>query len=521
MSSEAIYPVGVDLGNWNARVAAYDEALGHSVMVYNQDGHRTTRAVVEAAAVDGQPTSGINAPVGPSVFQVMQGQQNPSDDAEYENEQKTLISDFLKRILGLACDSYHAPMSQMRVVTSLPYEGNGDGTTSSTSKTTADVLKSCIEGDSCNGFCLEPTATCLAYNPSPELEHLLVVDGGGSGLKVSLVKQVVVATANGNNDGSPSSSPRVWSILHHQTTHQVSGALLIGELGQFVAQQFETKHRFPKGEVWSSKKVKNKLFLACESGLTTLYQSNNVTIHVDGLYEGMDCQVTISKPRWEMVSSKYANHAKETIKQVVAHAEGFTKIDAVLMSGNLHSWLRPLVESVMPKDGCKILPTPFSFDPAEAVALGCAMQAYLNLQDGNDREGPNLMETQRLVPLSPVSIGIDHVAAVESSEKSTSGSAEGDDDTAATPTTILIGKGTPLPAVATYRFNAGSSSNGEVAVWQVEPILKKLAVLDDKNNDDDGGSDDASPTSVLVRIQLSQTGQLTIAMGGEHIGIGQ
>lgn len=528
-------PVGIDLGSWNARIATYDEGLDHSVMVYNKDGHRTTRAAV---VVD-DDSGGSNNNADNNTVNVLDLIRDHVQQDGDDSKSNKLIVNFLNQILGLACDSSHAPIDRMRVVTSLAYDGQYDGQKSPSSSTAA-VLRSCLDGDSCIGFCYEPIAVCLAYDPSPELKHLLVVDGGASGLKVSMVKQIPLPAASasmGTNDPgseSSSSSPSVvWSIVHHQSTTEVSGSHLVEQMGMFVAQQFETKHRFPKGEVWSSKKVQRKLVKACEPGLLTLYQSNNVTIHVDGLYEGMDCQVSISKPRWEMTSSKLANQAKDLIKRVISDS-GITSVDGVFLSGNLHSWLRPLVDSALKSSlsgeiSLNEIMKVASFDPSEAVALGCAKQAYYNLSmlengdgddddnDGNDEKEETFksLSPQQEVLVSPVSIGF-------SARQTTTDEKQADDsDSDGITTTTLIERGTPLPAVASFRSGAGGNGSCEVGfpmtVWQLEPCKKQLAVLDNSSSDN---CDNNSGKGLTVRVQLTRTGQLTIAAGGKHITIG-
>merc|ERR1712195_341932 len=110
-----------------------------------------------------------------------------------------------------------------------------------------------------------------------------------------------------------------------------TGEALVETLGQSVAQQFEIKNRFPRGEVWQSKKARAKLQNACENGLTTLQINNTLTIHVDSLYEGMDCSVTIGKGKWDHLSSKIVNNAKTFLKEIAATSPSSTdkNIDTV------------------------------------------------------------------------------------------------------------------------------------------------------------------------------------------------
>jgi molecular chaperone DnaK (HSP70) len=421
-ATRAVTAVGMDVGSYNARVATYDVSLDHPVIVNNHDGNRYTRATV-----DDQP--------------VLLMTDTP--EAQKEFVQATLLQ--------LACDSVHAPVARMRVVMACP-------------PNTETALQACLPKDACVGVITEAAAICTAYEPAANNETILVVDGGASGLKVSVVRQ----TSSGGDHP-------VWSLVQQEVNTNVSGPKLISSLAEHVAQQFETKHRFPKGEVWSSKKAQKKLLKESESALSTLAQgATTVTVHVDGLYEGMDCQVQVSKPRWEMLSRKLATSAKDSLQKMAA-AENVGSIDTVLLSGNLHAWLKPICDTVF----SGLVETATGFDPAEAICLGCAKQAYWNTQ----------METTTMTPtqeckLSPVSIGVD------------------DEENN---TTVLIEKGTPLPAFATHKADGETK---QITLWQVEPTRKQLAVIANYSG------------SQQLRLQLSESGELSIAVGGETLRIG-
>jgi hypothetical protein len=475
--------VGLDMGSWNARVATFDESLNHPVVAHNQDGNRITRAQLLVTNEDG-PEEFV------SVLKAMQECDDADGGDDTTSTPKPQVTEFVQGILQLACDSTHKSMSQLRVVTSVA----ADDSCSPKGKNCKEPLQACLDElkTLSVGFILEPAAICLAYEPDPAtVSNVLVIDGGASGLKVSIVKQIQLS--------SDKSQPPLFSIVEHRRHETVSAPLLLEQLGMHVADQFGTKCRFPKGEVYASKKVKKKLERHCESALTTLFTTgqSNATIHIDGLYEGMDCQVTISKPRWEMVAAKMASRVKDILKQVSAERN----IDIVLLSGTLHAWLRPLVESVFSAE--KVArPT---FDPCEAVALGCAKQAYWNIQQTDELLKTTTLEVVQEIPLSPVSIAVlAETAANDESETKTDASGE--------ELLLLIQVGTPLPAVATHQPAADATP---FALWQIEPTRKKLAVFDTSSS-----ASSASSSSSLLRVQLSETGRLSIHVGGEHLTIG-
>jgi molecular chaperone DnaK (HSP70) len=399
--------IGIDLGSWNARVATFDEALNHPVLIHNRDGHRSTR--VQLAETDTVTAANLQA--------------------------------FIRqRVMHLATDAAHT--KELNVITSIPSEEAVDAKW-------LTILKKF------GGVITEAAAVCLAYddviNPK-DGQKILILDGGASGLKATLLQ---------NKNG-------LLSRQASQSLSAVNGTALVDALAQSAAQQFEQKNRFPRGEVWESKKAKLKLQRACEAALKTLQINNTVTIHVDGLYEGVDCQVSISKPKWDHLSSKLAAQAKQFLSQL-------PEADLVLMSGNLHNWLKPIASGIFKE---KLVSSP-SIDPSEAVALGCARQAYLKLSSTEEKLNEPTMEVQ----VAPISIGIKKNPEEE---------------------VTMIDRGTPLPAMVTHTLEGSSS----IELWQLQPQPKQLATLADL--------DDSS----TLKLHLSQQGKLKIWVNGESLVIG-
>ena len=415
---------GVDLGSLNARVATYDASLNHPVLVHNHDGHRTTKVVF--------------------------GDANEPVTAE------TLKEFYQKRLLQLATDAAHT--KDLLVVTSVPH--------SSVSEEWLQILQNF------GGVITESAAVCLAYQddlpePNGKTQRILVVDGGASALKATIL--------------SSTSSSGLWVEEESHKLDTVHGQALIDSLAQSVAQQFEQKHRFPRGEVWESKKARRKLNQACESGLKTL-QINNTSamIHVDGLYEGMDCQVSISKPKWEHLSSKLVYATKQFLQPFLEK-----DIHHVVLSGNLHTWLKPIVKSIFADKLLSSSP----IDPSEAIALGCTKHAYFILQQ-QEQEVTTSTDASQIpptleVPTAPVAIG---VTTKEDEEP-----------------IVMIDQGTPLPTIASLDYAGGEGASMDI--WQLQPTHKKLATL----------QEDAACS---LKLQLSATGQLRISVNGESIIIG-
>jgi len=483
--------VGIDLGSYNARVAYFDDDyLNHPVVANNNDGRRTTRVVMSAELNDcGSDSNNSN------------NKKNNTVPVTVTN-----LDQFLnEEIIPLAKDAAHT--KDVSVIVSIPNDdpNDDDGTI------LKEYLK-VLQQSGKRGVITEAAAICLAYDLDKDATNnrrILVVDGGASGLKIALLR----ATSNG-----------LWCLESTKKTQSVTGEALVETLGQSVAQQFEIKNRFPRGEVWQSKKARTKLQKACENGLTTLQINNTLTIHVESLYEGIDCSVTIGKGKWDHLSSKIVNNAKTFLKEIAAAAAATTSssstdnndsnnIDTVLLSGNMHAWLKPMIQSIFPG---KLLSSN-NIDPAEAICIGCTIQANWNLnhpqqedllesiiESSNSNDNENMIPTTLDVPMSPIAIAIGCII-------NNNGNRRNNDN-------IVIDTGTPLPALVNYDFlppkseeqkeESSSSSSSSIEIWQVKPTEKHLATL----------SDMTEPST--IRMLLTESKKLRIAVGEETIVIG-
>ena len=425
MSSSKTIAVGIDLGSYNARVATFDDHSNHPVCAHNSDGRRTTRVVLPADESGGF------------------GSRNNTVPVTAEN----LDSFINDKLMPLAHDAAHT--KDLSVIASVPND----------ERIPEEWMKALRQSG--RGVITEAVSVCLAYDLENKMDSItdkrvLVVDGGASKLKAAILR----GTSNG-----------LWCLESTKTTDTVNGETLVQTLGQSVAQQFEIKCRFPRGEVWQSKKARAKLQRACENGLTTLQINNNLTIHVESLYEGMDCQVSISRAKWDHLSSKLVKSAKEFLNTLAAQ-----EIDAVLLSGNMHTWLKPMVKSIFPG---KLIS---GVDPSEAIAIGCTIQANWILSHPDAAMTTDLPTTLQ-APISPVAIAI----------------LQKDN--------VVIEKGTPLPALVNYDLSSEENSS-PVEIWQVKPTEKHLATLSDLSE------------NCSIRILLTESKKLRIAADGESIVIG-
>jgi molecular chaperone DnaK (HSP70) len=442
--------IGIDLGSFNCRIGMYDDTKQHPVVVSNRDGHRTTHIIL---------------------------------DAEIEDPIKQKEA-FFQRIMTLAVDAAHT--KDLHVVVSVPNNNQCE-----------EWTKVLLQDKSFNARVItEAAAVCLAYendestatttesptttpsSSSSSSTRTLIIDGGAQAIKATILSQ----TSNG-----------LWKLEQaEETLTTVNGNALLEPLAKFIAQQFELKHRFPRGEVWeNSKKARTKIFQACQVGLKTLYINNSsVTIHVDGLYEGIDYQVAVSKPKWEHLSGKLVRETKAFLAKYKD-----CSCDRVLLSGGLFTWLTPIVKGIF---GDKLQTNTSYFDPSEAIAMGCTKQAYYHLAESSpSTSGSNNIPTDCTttldVPLAPVSIGIGPRRENKDDDNTTN-----DDNTNGG---VLIEKGTPLPAMVTQTSLPSTS----LELWQWEPTSKALCKLEELTD------------SSVLKLQMTTKGQLRVWVDGETL----
>jgi hypothetical protein len=336
--------------------------------------------------------------------------------------------------------------------------------------------------DAVVGVITKAAATCIAqHQPTPHptttttTTTILVADMDGDS---SLQLTVLMVTTAG-----------IYEQLSTVTVHGVSGPELLTLLSTHVATHFERQNKLSRGEVMKSKKAKSKLLKEAQRVLLSSSggggsggsggaagasgggggaAGHTMTFMLDGLYEGMDCNVNISKPRWELMTAPLIAKVETALNAIEPQ-----KIDSVLISGAwATTFLKLSIEKVF---GAKLILG--SVAPEEAVVLGCAKQAGLILA----KPGLSWNSTDVEVPVSPVAIGI------------------GDDNV------VLIPLGTPLPAKICHVLAAPTKVYQLMDSTGTSSSKLELADLTDVHEE----------TTVIV--ELSVDGQLSIGFSGQPL----
>ena len=324
-------PVGLDLGSLNVRIALIDNEVPK--IVNNADGDRFTLSLCKILEDDNQILIGESCKKWCDREKVSResvsirtycGLSCSEDDEESEAATKAAVA-FFQNMRQMVCDATNIDTSLSPTgYTLFPAIAIPDGDEN-------DVLIEGIRKAISKGFCISPVvpkvgkgqriqnkrlpsytkfslisnaaAVCVAHGltgetplcptndedkaPS-EWKRALVIDWGNSGLRVSVLKRA-------------SNVQSILEVVESKIDKSCSGDALVKLVMKHCASTFQMKHRL---DVTESKKAMAKLRSASEDAIRTLCKISTAHIMIDGLYEGIDLNMPISRPRFEMLISK-------------------------------------------------------------------------------------------------------------------------------------------------------------------------------------------------------------------------
>mmetsp|Transcript_4571 Transcript_4571/g.11528 ORF Transcript_4571/g.11528 Transcript_4571/m.11528 type:complete len:572 (-) Transcript_4571:86-1801(-) len=556
-------PIGIDLGSLHARIAvgnlnSFDSHVDGIVdtrplpdIISNAQGSRYTLALV---GIDTTEADGSNAEESRHIFgeaarralardkkppiskdpssmvrELVRASSIAKDDASANKSAKAAA--FFSHLTDLACDASASHPSKLRTVVSVPVNSTVEeqsGIVESVERGIDDALvarlnpkevkakkKMCIVEEDLTVMAVisDPAAVCIAHGltenehrgtidlsaptneTSSNWKHALIIDWGASGLTATHISRT-------------SSNCSLLTIIKHVTDTSCSGTAIISTLAKHCASMFERKSRV--SGVMDSKKACHRLETACESAVRTLSRAPTVTVAVDGLYEGIDMNVPISRPRFDMLMSGILRKA-EALLQAFSEEEG-VDFDIVLLAGNvcdMPSASNLIRNKLFPNANAGRSDVP----PDEAVAIGCARHAASILScDTHSKQGgkrPNnhgLGSAARKVKACPLTIGI---CKIENSKQN-----GGVEEIISKNVIPLIEVGEPLPANITRKIIC---SNGEDS-WLADSYIAIVQVQ--------GGA--ALKTKVIGKIEeiqleeksfeitmeLSTSGKLALSVNG-------
>ena len=131
--------------------------------------------------------------------------------------------------------------------------------------------------------------------------NAVIVNWGAKGLSCGIVKRV------GESDIVECSSTSVVSTAH-------SGEKIV----QLVMDHCQTFFlRKSKLNIYESTKAIGRLRVACEIAVRSLARGKTCTVEADGIMEGEDLRVPVSKPRFDMMCSSLVESGEEFIQEYI------------------------------------------------------------------------------------------------------------------------------------------------------------------------------------------------------------
>jgi len=177
-------------------------------------------------------------------------------------------------------------------------------------------------------------------------------------------------------------------------------------------------------------KSMRRLRTACEIAKRTLSTATVAKIEVDSLYDGNDFSSSLTRAKYESLCDKIFRETLEPLDQVLkdANMQKSDINDIVLVGGSTRI---PRIQELLSQyfDGKELNK---SINPDEAVAYGAAVQAAILSGNGDEK-----LDGLLLLDVTPLSLGV---------------------ETAGEVMTVLIPRGSTLPAKKTQTFSTASDN---------------------------------------------------------------
>jgi molecular chaperone DnaK (HSP70) len=123
----------------------------------------------------------------------------------------------------------------------------------------------------------------------------------------------------------------VFEVLATDGDARLGGEDLDNKMTEFVATEFQRKTKLNiRGNARAMRRVKT----ACERAKRTLSSSMVATIEIDALLDGQDCNVSITRAKFEELGADLFRRAMNPVEQVL-RASGVSKdkVDEIVLVG--------------------------------------------------------------------------------------------------------------------------------------------------------------------------------------------
>lgn len=402
--------IGIDLGTTNSCVAYYDHSKSAVEVIPNDCGNRTTpsmvsfceteRLVGDAAKNDSTRNplntifdakrmigrqfndSSLQNDLSHFPFKVVEHNGKPGIKVEFMGKEKTYtpeeISAMILDKMKTIAENHLGKKVDKAVITVPAYFNDA--------QRQATIDAGTIAGLKVLRIINEPTAAAMAYGLEKRCgeKNVIIFDFGGGTFDVSLLCI---------DDG-------VFEVIATSGDTHLGGEDIDNRLVDYCKEEFKKKY---KKDISENPKSLRRLRTACERVKRQLSSSSTANVDVDSLFDGLDCNVVITRAKFEQLCMDIFKKTLDPVKQVLQDAKiDKSKVDEIVLVGG--STRIPKVQELLKeffngKELCK------SVNPDEAVAYGAAVQAAI-LATPKDLKDDKLNSVV-LLDVTPLSLGIE------------------------------------------------------------------------------------------------------------------
>jgi len=234
----------------------------------------------------------------------------------------------------------------------------------------------------------EPTAAAIAYGLDKKgaEQNILIFDLGGGTFDVSLL----------------TIESGIFEVKATAGDTHLGGEDFDNRLVDYFVAEFKKKH---KKDLSTNERAKRRLRTACERAKRTLSSSTQAFIEIDGLFEGIDFNTSLTRARFEDLCIDMFKKTMEPVEKVLR--------DAKISKGQIHEIVLVGGSTRIPK--VQHLLSEFfnnrtlnkSINPDEAVAYGATVQAAV-LTTTSSAKLSDLL----LLDVTPLSMGLETAGGV-------------------------------------------------------------------------------------------------------------
>lgn len=237
----------------------------------------------------------------------------------------------------------------------------------------------------------EPTAAAIAYGldkaTAKKERNILIFDLGGGTFDVSLLTV------------DPSSG--IFEVKATAGDTHLGGEDFDSRVVNYFIAEFKKKHG---KDISGSNRAMRRLRTACERAKRTLSSSQQASIEIESLFEGIDFFTNITRAKFEDLCIDLFRKCLDPVDRVLRDSKlSKNEVhDIVLVGGSTRI---PKVQQML-KDFFNGRELSKNVNPDEAVAYGASVQAAL-LSSHKDQAGSGAINDILLLDVTPLSLGIE------------------------------------------------------------------------------------------------------------------